>query len=110
MVPMMGDFVPVGAPLFRVHGDPEGLRSEEVSRLVTLGRERAHEFDPAFGFRKLVGIAERSIAQPFDDPTTTVQAIHRLHDCLRLLATRQFPSGQPHNPHERKESYHLTDH
>ena len=95
MVPMMGDFVPVGAPLFRVlEGEPEGLDSEEVVRCVTMGRERTHEGDPAFGFRKLVDIAERSISQPFDDPTTSVQAIHRLHDCLRLLAPRPFPSGR----------------
>ena len=93
MVPMTGDFVPVGAPLFRVHGEPTGLRSEEVVRLVAIERERKHESDPAFGFRKLVDIAERSIRQPFDDPTTAVQAIHRLHDCLRQLAPRPFPSG-----------------
>ena len=48
-------------------------------------------------FRKLVGIAERSIAQPFNDPTTTVQAIHRLHDCLRQLAPRPFSSGRYHD-------------
>jgi len=72
MVPMMGDFVPVGAPLFRVHGEPEGLDSEEVVRCVTMGRERTHEGDSGFGFRKLVDIAERSISQPFDDPTTAV--------------------------------------
>jgi len=94
MVPMVGDFVPVGAPLFRVHGDPADLRSEKIVRLVTIERERKHDSDPAFGFRKLVYIAERSIAQPFDDPTTTVQAIHRLHDCLRQLAPRPFPSGE----------------
>src|SRR5919112_5720289 len=94
MVPMMGSFVPVGAPLFRVHGEPKGLRSEEIVRLVTLGRERTHNFDPAFGFRKLVDIAERSVVQPFNDPTTAVQAIDRLHDCLRLLAPRPFPSGR----------------
>jgi uncharacterized membrane protein len=94
MVPMMGDFVPTGAPLFRVHGEPAELRSEEIVWLVVLGAERTHTTDPAFGFRKLVDIAERSIAQPFDDPTTTVQAIDRLHDCLRQLAPRPFPSGR----------------
>lgn len=94
MVPMIGDFVPVGAPLFRVHGEPKGFDSEEVVRCVKMGRERTHEGDPAFGFRKLVDIAERSISQPFDDPTTAVQAIHRLHDCLRQLAPRTFPSGR----------------
>jgi uncharacterized membrane protein len=94
MVPMMGDFVPAGETLFRVHGgDPAGLESEKIVRLVKLDRERTHDTDPAFGFRKLVDIAERSIAQPFDDPTTAVQAIDRLHDCLRHLATRRLPSG-----------------
>jgi uncharacterized membrane protein len=97
MVPMMGDFVPVGAPLFRVHGGPAGLRSEKIVRLVELGPERTHTTDPAYGFRKLVDIAERSISQPFDDPTTAVQAIHRLHDCLRQLAPRPFPSGRHHD-------------
>ncbi|MBA2520385.1 MAG: DUF2254 domain-containing protein, partial [Chloroflexia bacterium] len=28
------------------------------------------------------------------DPTTTVQAIDRLHDCPRQLARRQFPTGE----------------
>jgi len=48
-----------------------------------------------------VDIAERSISQPFDDPTTAVQAIHRLHDCLRQLAPRPFPSGQHHDAEGR---------
>jgi uncharacterized membrane protein len=94
MVPIMGDFVPVGAPLFRVHGEPEGLEREKIVRLVVFGAERTHTADPAYGFRKLVDIAERSISQPFNDPTTAVQAIHRLHDCLRQLAPRPFPSGR----------------
>jgi uncharacterized membrane protein len=42
----------------------------------------------------LVDIAERSIAQPFNDPTTTVQALHRLQDLLRHLALRQIPDGE----------------
>ena len=94
MVPTMGDFVPAGAPLFRVHGEPEGVDSKKFARLVALGRERTHNFDPAFGFRKLVDIAERSVVQPFSDPTTAVQAIDRLHDCLRQLAPRPFPPGR----------------
>jgi uncharacterized membrane protein len=61
---------------------------------VLLGPERTHEDDPAFGFRKLVDIAERGISQPFLDPTTTKQAIDRLHDCLRQLAARPFPDGR----------------
>ena len=41
----------------------------------------------------LVDIAERSLSDAFD-PTTAVQAIDRLHDCLRQLARRPFPSGE----------------
>jgi uncharacterized membrane protein len=49
----------------------------------------------AYGFRMLVDMAERSIAEsPFVDPTTAVQAIDRLHDCLRQLVGRPLPSGE----------------
>jgi uncharacterized membrane protein len=42
----------------------------------------------------LVDIAERSLSEsPFQDPTTAVQAIDRLHDILRQLARRPFPDG-----------------
>jgi uncharacterized membrane protein len=58
---------------------------------VTLEDERTHELDPAYGFRKLVDIAVRSAAE---DPSTTVEAIHRIHDCMRQLAARRFPSGR----------------
>src|SRR3954469_12826057 len=92
LVPMMGDFVPAGAPLARISG---GVVPEDaVLRHVRLERERTHEHDPAYGIRKLVDIAERAISEPFDDPTTAVQAIDRLHDCLRLLAGRRLPSGR----------------
>ena len=51
--------------------------------------------DVAYGFRLLVDIAERSLADsPFQDPTTAVQAIDRLHDVLRQLARRPFPDGR----------------
>jgi uncharacterized membrane protein len=41
-----------------------------------------------------VDVAERSISSgPFQDPTTSVQAIDAIHDVLRRLAVRAFPSG-----------------
>jgi uncharacterized membrane protein len=92
LVPMMGDFVPTGAPLART-GRGTALH-DAVRRHVRLASERTHEHDAAFGIRKLVDIAERASSEPFDDPTTTVQAIDRLHDCLRLLAGRALPSGR----------------
>src|SRR3954468_20918642 len=72
LVPVVGDFVPGGAPLFRVHPGPRRagngagpaarLRAEEIARLVLVGSERVHAEDPAYGLRKLVDVAERSIA------------------------------------------------
>ncbi|MGY1663758.1 DUF2254 domain-containing protein [Geodermatophilus sp. SYSU D00705] len=105
LVPVVGDFVVGGAPLFRVHpgtrspasgdGDAAGrLRVADVTRHVLLAGERVHTEDLAYGFRKLVDIAVRSIAQPFNDPTTTVQALHRLHDLLRQIAARPLPCGE----------------
>jgi uncharacterized membrane protein len=94
LVPMMGDFVPSGAPMIRVDGDDGRLDRAAAAEAVGLGAERTHTRDPAYGFRKLVDIAERSIAEPFDDPTTAVQAIDRLHDCLRQLSGRRLTSGE----------------
>ena len=103
LVPVVGDFVSGGAPLFRVHPGPRsggGRRragraaaGRGVTRLVLVGPERVHTEDPAYGLRKLVDVAERSIAQPFNDPTTTLQALHRLHDLLRQLAARPLPAA-----------------
>ena len=60
-----------------------------------LSLERTLEQDVAYGLRLLVDIAERSLSDsPFQDPTTAVQAIDRLHDCLRQLARRPFPDGK----------------
>lgn len=50
--------------------------------------------DPAFGFRQLVDIAEKALSPGVNDPTTAVQAIDQLHDLLRELLFRHFPSGK----------------
>ena len=96
LIPAMGDFVACGEPVFRVHGTME--RRDAALALVVLDRERTHQDDPSYGVRKLVDIAERGVASsPFDDPTTTVQALHRIRECLRLLAAREFPTGRHHD-------------
>lgn len=85
----MGEVLPRDAPLLRVQG-AEPARLADTANLVVLHDERTHDLDPAFGLRKLVDIAVRSAS---DDPTTTVEALHRIHDSLRQLAWRPFPSG-----------------
>jgi uncharacterized membrane protein len=105
LVPVLGDFVIGGAPLMRVHpsrpsrsvgdGRPAArLDHRQLACLVLLGPERVHTEDLAYGLRKLVDIAERSVAQPFNDPTTAVMALHRLHDLLRQLALQPLPTGE----------------
>ena len=94
LVAPIGEFVPAGAPLFKVHGQPTELDEDAVLAGVALGLERTLDQDVAYGLRMLVDIAERSLADsPFLDPTTAVQAVDRLHDCLRQLAGRVFPTG-----------------
>jgi uncharacterized membrane protein len=95
LVPALGEFVPAGAPLFRVHGDGSRLDHGRAVAGVVVGLERTLTQDAAYGFRLLVDIAERSLANsPYEDPTTAVQALDRLHDCLRQMAPRPFPSGE----------------
>jgi uncharacterized membrane protein len=95
LVPALGEFVPADAPLFRVHGNPQGLNEEKLHEALILKQERTLDEDVAYGIRMLVDIAERSLADsPLQDPTTTVQAIDRLHDLLRQLVRRPFPDGR----------------
>ncbi len=92
MRPGLGQFVPSGSLLMEVDGGP--IDRGELRRTVRLGLERTLDQDVAYGFRMLVDIAERSVSEsPFQDPTTAVQAIDRLHDALRQIATRELPDG-----------------
>jgi uncharacterized membrane protein len=93
VVPALGDFVPAGAPLVRVKGQPRLDIKSEVLRRISLDTERSFNQDLAYGPRLLVDICVRCLAEPFD-PTTAVQAIDRLHDFLRQLVNRTFPSGE----------------
>ncbi len=92
--PALGAFVPAGAPLIMIRGPADQLDRRAAVGALVLGQDRSLDQDVAYGIRMLVDIAERSLAEsPFLDPTTAVQAIDRLHDCLRQLAPRPFPSG-----------------
>jgi uncharacterized membrane protein len=94
LVPGLSEFVPAGAPLFVVHGDANGLDEDELHRALVFKLEPTLDQDVGYGLRMLVDIAERSLSESaFQDPTTAVQAIDRIHDILRQLARRPFPDG-----------------
>jgi uncharacterized membrane protein len=90
----VGEFVPRDAPLLRVHGN--GVRPDVTAarRAVSIGPERTMDQDGAFGIQTLVDVAQRSLTDSFNDPTTAVQALDRIHDCMRQLATRRLPDGR----------------
>jgi uncharacterized membrane protein len=95
LVPALGTFVPAGGPLFVVHGEPDDLDEDALFSALSLKLEPTLDEDVAYGLRLLVDIAERSLSDsPFQDPTTAVQAIDRLHDILRQLARRPLPDGR----------------
>ena len=94
VVPGLGSYVPAGAALVRIEGTPTGLDRRAVTDALRSGLERTLDEDLAYGFRLLVDMAERSLADSeFLDPTTAVQCIDRLHDGLRQLAGRVIPDG-----------------
>ena len=95
LIPAFGEFVASGAPLLRVEGELTSDQLDDARDSIVLGLERTLDQDVAYGLRLLVDIAERSLSDsPFLDPTTAVQAIDRLHDCLRHIARRQFHDGR----------------
>jgi uncharacterized membrane protein len=100
ILPRIGDFVPQGAPIFNVRGGTvaDGRR---LLRAVALGRERTLHQDLGYGLQMLVDLAVRSLSKSMGDPTTAVQALDRLHDCLRQLIQRRFPSGHHFDPSGR---------
>ena len=94
LVPALGDFIPAGGVLFKIAGDAGRLDRDKAHAGVVLGMERTLDQDVAYGLRLLVDMAERSLSDSrWQDPTTAVQAIDRLHDCLRQLARRPIPDG-----------------
>src|SRR4051812_20387584 len=90
---MMGDFAMRGSPLFRIHASGSELDAGAIRSRLTLDNERTHNDDPAYGFRKLVDVAQRALGTSSNDATTAVQVVNRLHDCLRQIADRPFPNG-----------------
>ena len=103
VVPMVGDFVTHGSVLFRLFAasharaagtDRTGAGLDDRLRAsLRLGHERTMQQDLAFGMRQLVDIGARVLSPGTNDPTTAVQVIDQLHDLMRRLIQRPFPSS-----------------
>ncbi|MEO5965640.1 MAG: DUF2254 domain-containing protein [Candidatus Limnocylindrales bacterium] len=92
LTPAVGDFVAEGSPLAHLWGFWDDEAVHAVLGATSQGDERTLEQDAAFGLRQLVDIAIRALSPGTNDPTTAVQALDRIHDLLRRLAMRRFPS------------------
>lgn len=92
MIPAVGDFIPTGGRLFEVYGETHVDEDALVSTVV-IDAERSITQDVAFGLRLLVDIAERALSPGINDPTTATQVLDQLHDLLRIVGSRPFPSG-----------------
>ena len=98
LIPAVGDFVPSGAPLFRVFESGVTVNDPLLRASVALGRERTVEQDPTFAFRILVDIAIKALSPAVNDPTSAVMAIDQLHNLLRFVAQRRLDVGEHRDP------------
>ena len=81
----VGDIVPHGSELVRVHGAGEPPTAECLRGMLALGEERTIEQDPAFALRILVDIAIRALSPAVNDPTTACQVLGGIEDLLLLI-------------------------
>jgi uncharacterized membrane protein len=105
MMPLVGDYVVEGSPVFRVWGEWDDDDLEALRRAIEMGSERTMQNDAAFGLRQLVDIAVRALSPGINDPTTAVQAIDRIHDILHRLGRRRIPSPLRRDPTGKARMY-----
>lgn len=90
----VGDHAGPGTVVARLHGPgADQLSDEAVRRHLLFGSERTLLQDPAFGIRQLVDTASRALSAAINDPTTAVQALHRIVDLLERIADHPDPTG-----------------
>ena len=86
LIPMVGDFVYPGSPLFEVHGSKHPISVWRIGRCLQLGEERRLRHDPAFGFLVLSDVAAKAMSAAVNDPTTACQAMDHIEELLLRLA------------------------
>jgi uncharacterized membrane protein len=93
LIPQVGDFVSVEAPLFHVYGAKTPIPAATLLRSIALGPQRTMEQDPLFAFRIIVDIASKALSPAINDPTTAVLALDQIHHLLRLIGSRRLDTG-----------------
>jgi uncharacterized membrane protein len=89
VLPRIGQYVPAGMPMLRVHGGHTPPAPPQARRVLMLARQRTIDQDPAFALRILVDIAIRALSPAVNDPTTAVQVVDRIEDLLVDLYRRR---------------------
>jgi uncharacterized membrane protein len=87
----VGQVVRQGRAFAAVHGNgPATLSPTEVVDCLATGPERTFDQDPALAIRILVDIALRALSPAINDPTSAVQALDAIQECLERLAARNL--------------------
>jgi uncharacterized membrane protein len=89
-LPVVGDFVGQGEPLFALYGDVSGIDENILLSSIDFGVERTLEQDPTFAFRIILDIALKALSPAINDPTTAVLAIDQLQRLLRSVGERNL--------------------
>ncbi|MEU7183630.1 MULTISPECIES: DUF2254 family protein [Streptomyces] len=88
LVPVVGDFVALQAPLFLVRGPMDRVRRPALLRCLLFGETHSSTVDPAGALRTLVDIALKALSPAVNDPGRAVQAVDHIEDLLTELAPR----------------------
>jgi len=93
LVPRVGDLLPTGSPLFRVHENDGEIENGWLQGAIAIGDERTMRQDPAFAFRLLADISSKALSPGVNDPTTAIQALDQIELLLRQLTVRRLSPG-----------------
>jgi uncharacterized membrane protein len=89
-LPVVGDFVGQGEPLFALHGNVSGIDENILRSSIQFGVERTLEQDPTFAFRIILDVALKALSPAINDPTTAVLAIDQIQRLLRSVGQRNL--------------------
>jgi uncharacterized membrane protein len=88
LVPVVGDFVALEAPLFLVYGPTGRILPRNLMRCLLFGETQSVTADPSGALRALVDIALKALSPAINDPGRAVQVLDHTEDLLVMLAPR----------------------